>query len=99
MRSASGTSEDTANQKTVVAAASVAPSRRMTIVTAAVSNAATIATAPPSSGKWLLPGWTTTSTPTKPTTTAPQRHLPVGSPSTSAARTTEKIGTENPMAV
>ena len=71
----------------------------MTMVTEAVSSAATSATDAPNSGTSPVPGWTISSTPTNPAATAPQRHLPVGSPSTKAASTAEKIGTENPIAV
>ena len=99
MSSPSGTSELTANQKTVVAARSVLPSLRMTMVTDAVRSAAASATEAPSNGTSPLPGCTIRSTPANPAATAPQRHLPVGSPSMIAARTTEKIGTENPIVV
>ena len=62
-------------------------------------SAAAIATSPPVSAIWPLPGWTIDQHADEPASTAPQRHGPVFSPSRIAARRVEKIGTEKPIAV
>ena len=69
------------------------------MVAPAVHSAAATATAPPYVPMCPLPGCTITRTPAKPIRTALQRHRPVRSPSTSAASSVAKIGTEKPIAV
>jgi hypothetical protein len=91
--------ESRLNQSTVVCVASVRPIWRMVMVTTPTPNAAATASPRPIGGTWVPPGRITTSTPTKPSATAPQRCRPTFSFRTSADSATANNGAAKPIVV